>query len=73
MRGIVAAAAALACSAAQAAPTMQMAASLVDLSLEQLSSIVVTTVSGRDEPLSGAPASIYVISAEDIRRSGASS
>lgn len=73
MRGIVVAAAAFACSAAQAASTMQMAASLVDLSLEQLSSIVVTTVSGRDEPLSGAPASIYVIGAEEIRRSGARS
>jgi iron complex outermembrane receptor protein len=47
------------------------APSLADLSLEELSSIKVTTVSGRDEPLARAPASVYVISAEDIRRSGA--
>ncbi len=43
---------------------------LGDLSLEELSSLTVTTVSGRDEPLSGALASIYVITADDIRRSG---
>ncbi|MEO8038563.1 MAG: TonB-dependent receptor [Betaproteobacteria bacterium] len=47
------------------------AADLVDLSLEQLSNIVVSSVSRHDEPLSQAPASVYVISAEDIRRSGA--
>jgi len=41
------------------------------MSLEQLSRIRVTTVSRRAEPLVTAPASIYVISSEDIRRSGA--
>lgn len=46
---------------------------LVDLDLEQLSNIIVTSVSLREEPLSGAPASIYVITGEDIRRSGATS
>jgi iron complex outermembrane receptor protein len=46
---------------------------LVDLSLEQLSNIVVHSVSRRDEPLASAAASIYVISAEEIRRSGATS
>jgi iron complex outermembrane recepter protein len=51
----------------------QSAPSLLDLSLEQLSSITVSTVSGRDEPLASAAASIYVVTAEDIRRSGASS
>jgi outer membrane receptor protein involved in Fe transport len=61
----------LACACAQAASPVQVAANLVDLSLEQLSSIVVSTVSGRDEPLARAPASVYVISGEDIRRSGA--
>jgi iron complex outermembrane receptor protein len=40
------------------------------LSLEELGTIVVTSVSGRAEKLSDAPASIYVISSEDIRRSG---
>jgi iron complex outermembrane receptor protein len=46
---------------------------LVDLDLEQLSNIIVTSVSLREEPLSVAPASIFVISSEDIRRSGATS
>ena len=64
--------AALACAASAAAQT-QIAANLADLSLEQLSNIVVSTVSGRDAPLSRAAASIYVINAEDIRRSGATS
>ena len=43
--------------------------SLADLSLEQLSNIEVTSVSGRAESLQDAPASIYVITADDIRRS----
>ena len=46
---------------------------LVDLSLEQLADILVTSVSRRAETLSQAPAAIYVISREDIRRSGATS
>ena len=46
---------------------------LADLSLEELGKISVTSVSGRSEPLSTAAASIYVISEEDIRRSGATS
>ncbi len=45
--------------------------SLADLSLEQLSNIEVTSVSGRAESLQDAPASIYVITADDIRRSAA--
>ena len=61
----------LACGCAHGASPFQTAANLLDLSLEQLSNIVVSTVSGRPEPLAHAPASIYVISAEDIRRSGA--
>ena len=44
---------------------------LKELSVDQLLDIQVTSVSKRSEPLSGAPASIYVISAEAIRRSGA--
>lgn len=47
--------------------------SLADMTLEQLANVVVTTVSGRAQPLSQAAASIYVISAQDIRRSGATS
>jgi iron complex outermembrane receptor protein len=46
---------------------------LGDLSLEQLSNIVVTSVSGRAEPISGSLTSIYVITNDDIRRSGANS
>jgi iron complex outermembrane receptor protein len=43
---------------------------LAELSLEELGAVIVTSVSGRAERLSDAPASIYVISSEDIRRSG---
>jgi iron complex outermembrane receptor protein len=46
---------------------------LADLTLEQLANIRVTLVSRLDERLSDAPASIYVIRGEDIRRSGATS
>ena len=56
-----------------AAQPTSVAANLADLSLEQLGNIVVTSVSRREEPLAEAPASIYVITAEDIRRSGATS
>jgi iron complex outermembrane receptor protein len=45
--------------------------SLGDLSLEELSRIEITSVSKSAEPLSGAPASIFVITNDDIRRSGA--
>jgi iron complex outermembrane recepter protein len=56
----------------QAQPVIVSAArDLADLSLEQLSNVVVSSVSGRPEPLSRAPASVYVITGEDIRRSGA--
>jgi iron complex outermembrane receptor protein len=47
------------------------AADLADLSLEQLANIEVTSVTGKPERLSEAAASIYVITNEDIRRSGA--
>lgn len=69
-----ASAALLACAwGALGQETRLAARELVDLSLEQLSNIVVHSVSRRDEPLARAPASVYVISAEDIRRSGATS
>ncbi|MDB5934883.1 MAG: TonB-dependent receptor [Massilia sp.] len=44
---------------------------LSDLSLEQLSNLVVTSVSRQEEKLARAAASITIISASDIRRSGA--
>ncbi len=46
-------------------------ADLADLTLEQLGNVVVTSVSRREEPLGSAASSIYVITGEDIRRSGA--
>lgn len=45
-------------------------AQLADLSLEQLADIVVTSVSRREQRLADAAASVYVITAEDIRRAG---
>ncbi|HEY8521100.1 MAG TPA: TonB-dependent receptor [Gammaproteobacteria bacterium] len=57
---------------APAAP-QEPAASLADLSLEELGQIEVLSVSRQLEPLADAPASIYVITGEQIRRSGATS
>ena len=44
---------------------------LADLSLEELSQIQVTTVSRRPENLGQSAAAVYVITADEIRRSGA--
>jgi iron complex outermembrane receptor protein len=63
----------LAACLAQANAAPMRVADLTELSLEQLGNIVVTSVSRREQPLGSAAASIYVISAEDIRRSGATS
>ncbi len=41
-----------------------------DLALEELMQIQVTSVAGRAQPLLDMPAAIYVVTAEDIRRSG---
>ncbi|WP_207477976.1 TonB-dependent receptor plug domain-containing protein [Arenibaculum pallidiluteum] len=46
---------------------------LARLPIEELANIEVTSISRRPEPLSRAPASVYVITAEEIRRSGATS
>jgi iron complex outermembrane receptor protein len=54
-------------------PTLAALADLADLSLEQLASIEITSVSRRAEPLKDAPASIFVITADDIRRAGVTS
>src|SRR4029079_5444459 len=63
-----------ACTAAFAyANTHIAAADLADLELEQLTKINVMSASRRLEPLLDAAASIYVITQEDIRRSGATS
>lgn len=46
---------------------------LADLSFEELSELEITSVSRKPERLADAPASVFVITAEDIRRSGARS
>ena len=46
---------------------------LADMTLEELSQIHITSVSRRPEPLAEAPASVYVITRHEIRRSGATS
>ena len=43
---------------------------LIDMSLEELGNIQVTSVSKRPESLADAAASLFIITAEDIRRSG---
>lgn len=55
------------------APASSATRDLADLSLEELGGLEVTSVSRRGEPLGAAPASIYVITAEAIRRSGVTS
>jgi iron complex outermembrane receptor protein len=59
--------------AATAAGITVAGTALADLSLEQLAQVEVTSVSGYGERLSDAAASIFVISNEDIRRSGVTS
>ena len=51
----------------------QTVGELRDMSIEQLANLDVTSVSKRAEPLSDAPAAIYVITHDDIVRSGATS
>jgi iron complex outermembrane receptor protein len=46
---------------------------LANLSLEELSNVEITSVLKRSQPLSQAPASVYVITADDIRRAGVTS
>ena len=69
LSAVLAAAPARAASETVAPPADDIA----DLSLEQLGNIVVTSVSRQEERLSNAAASIFIISASDIRRSGAQS
>jgi len=57
--------------AAHGAVVLAQAPELAELSLEQLTNITVTSASRRPERLSEAPASIFVITGNDIRRSGA--
>jgi len=52
------------------ATTAQAATDLFQLSLEELLSMEITSVSKKGQPLSEAAAAIYVITQDDIRRSG---
>jgi iron complex outermembrane recepter protein len=66
--------AAAALSGAAAAPALAQgpsSADLADLSLEELANVQITSVSRHAERALDAPASVYVITGEDIRRSGA--
>jgi iron complex outermembrane receptor protein len=56
---------------AAAASAVQEQDDIAELSLEQLSDIVITSVSRQEEKLATAAASIFIIGATDIRRSGA--
>ena len=53
-----------------AASAADLQAELADLSIEELANIQITSVSKRPERLQDAPAAVFVISADDIRRSG---
>ena len=57
--------------AANSGPGSTTDPSFFDLSLEQLMDVVVTSVSKREQLLSNTAAAVHVITAEDIRRSGA--
>jgi iron complex outermembrane receptor protein len=61
---------AAAATATLAAEPMRVA-DLAELSIEELGNIQITSVSRHAERLSDAPAAIFVITGEDIRRSGA--
>jgi iron complex outermembrane receptor protein len=56
-----------------AAGAQSRSAELAELSLEELANLQITSVSRRAESLADAPASVFVITGEDIRRSGATS
>ncbi|MGH9332989.1 MAG: TonB-dependent receptor plug domain-containing protein, partial [Vicinamibacteria bacterium] len=53
--------------------TLYQGQALKQLSLEELANVEVTTASKEPEPLRQTPAAIYVLTQEDIRRSGATS
>jgi iron complex outermembrane receptor protein len=57
-------------SLARAAEGQKAARDLTEASLEDLMNIEVTTVSKKEQKLSQAPAAVFVLTQEDIRRSG---
>ncbi len=62
----------VACAACEAA-AQQDTSSLLDLSIEELSNLRVTSASRVEESLRDAAAAVFVITADDIRRSGVTS
>ena len=56
---------------AGAQPTQLAQNDVRQMSIEELANVAITSVSRRPEPLAQAPAAVFVISGEDIRRSGA--
>lgn len=62
-------------SGAEAVPAGEVAPpdDLADLSIEQLAQLPVRSASKREEPLSAAPAALYVITSDEIASSGAMS
>ncbi len=73
MKRLVTGAAMLAAASWPAYAQGTAAGGISDMSIEQLSNVEVTSVSRRPESLNKAPSSVYVITAEDIRRSGTAS
>jgi iron complex outermembrane recepter protein len=63
----------LACFVGSVSAQTIAASSLADMSLEELANLEVTSVSRHTERLADAPAALYVITGEDIRRSGVTS
>jgi iron complex outermembrane receptor protein len=61
------------CSAAAVGDGTPVPENFANLSLEELSDVRVVSVSKREERLGDAPASVFVITSDDIRRSGARS
>src|SRR5712692_4421271 len=59
--------------AAEPSPKPTAATDLSHLSIEELADIEISSVSKRPEPLAEAPAAVYVITREQIRRYGATS
>ncbi|NEX21383.1 TonB-dependent receptor [Thiorhodococcus mannitoliphagus] len=66
-------AATLSLSSGATAATLNGDSELFDLSLSELLSLQITTASRKAEPVSQAAAAVFVITQEDIRRSGATS
>src|SRR5262249_15137418 len=68
-----AAAVAISAGIASAEEAASAAQDFAAMSIEDLAQVQISSVSKRPEPLSQAAAAVYVITNEDIRRSGATS